>query len=198
MRTIPVLLGMILGAGCASNETSRPPEWAPVTVERWLLTERPYGEIRETWARAGDGEIEGGATALVFEPVLRGESSRAEAPRPATTYAPCAHAVRARYGGPPSLGVGSAAEMTFQVDGPAGTAHAVEIAGSHPQIKILAVEGALPLSGGPGRWVVGANARVRVTFTSSATGRGGVRVELLGEFGDPSPPVSESVFVVHR
>ena len=200
MRSTPLVLGMLLGAGCAPMGESRPPEWADATVEGWLLTERPYGEIREAWARAGDGEIEGRSTALVFEPVLRAEPAKADRGRREGVYAPCPHRVRVRYGGPPSLGVGSTAQMSFEVDGPPGAAHAVEIAGSHPRIEIVAVEGAVPLSGGPGRYVVGAEARVRVAFTSTVSGRGGVRIELLGELPDPGlpPQRSESPFVVRR
>lgn len=186
MRKVVALLasGLVL-AGCVAGQGTPTPLWQAPEVERWRLTERPYGAVDETWARAGDGNIAAESPALYFEPVF------AQAPRgapPSGSQSPCRHELRIRYQGGATQVVGTLAEAVVEVPGPPGIAHILEIRSSHAGVRIAGVEGAPPLAGESARHLLGAGLEARIRFTSLSAGRGGIEVRLVGELEETASP----------
>lgn len=202
MSRATLALGLAgLLAGCAVVEETPRPTWKVHVVDGWKLTQRPYGELAESWALAEDGLVAPGAPALYFEPVFRDTAPLAvgDEPGQAHGFERCYHALRLRYEGHPLQGVGSWVETRLEIPGPSGVAHAIEIAGSYAGVEIREVRGARPLAGASGRYVIPAGRAAIVRFTSRLAGRGGLEARVLGELGDvvpsPSPLHQENEFV---
>lgn len=188
------LLPLLSALGCGVIEVNPPPTWIVPAVERWRLTERPYGAIEEAWTSAGDGRIPGESLALLFEPVYREE--KVEAPQAVLPgFTPCLHRIRLRRQGPEGMSVGQTARIDLEVEGGPGTGHVVRIEGSHAGIDLLEVRGATPVDGHRGVYAVDGRTAAEIRFTSRFAGRGGLEVELLGETSRPpqGPPPGDAV-----
>lgn len=184
-KRLLVLVTLLAVAGCKASPHTRI-SWEPSrgddrTVIGWRLTERTYGEINDVWTAAGDGEIPSDESALVFEPVY-GEpppSDPYEDPEPGP--GPCLHDLRVAYEGAGNEGIGNRAVKQFWFTGFGDEDHVVAITSSHKGVEILDVEGAIPVPGSPGRYVLEANVRGAVGFTSRVVGYGDVRIRVIGE-----------------
>jgi hypothetical protein len=188
------LAALCAAVGCTVTRSTPPPALTePVftipAAQRWHLTERPYGAIEESWTSAGDGQIPGDARALLFEPIY-GQEKR-ETPQPVLPgLTPCLHRIRLRREGPQGMSVGEIARIDLEIEGGPGILHGVRIEGSHGGIEIFEVRGATPVVGRKGVYAVYGGTSAQVRFTSRFAGRGGLKIELLGETSllrSPSP-----------
>jgi len=181
MKAAHVGVPILLLAGCAlpPPHAGDAPKWEEARLIGWRLTERSYGSIDDPWTSALDGAIPPLETALLYEPFY--ERTEPEVPEPGDWSRPCDHRPRVHYGGSRTEPVGRRAEMSFAIDGPPDAAHMVALTGTHGGVEILHVQGAAPLAGAPGRFVLPGGATATVAFTSRVAGRGGVEVAVLSE-----------------
>ena len=184
-------------SGCVVTVETPAPVWKAPVVERWRLTERAYGEISDPWTAAGDGQVPGAESALLFEPVFRKERVPSVRPPPGR-YSQCFHKLRVRYEGPEHLGVGASAEMELLLDGPRDVAHVIALEGSHAGVELREVRSATRLAGEPGRYLIAPGDRARVVFTSRYAGRAGLRVAVLGEVSAPPTWTPEATIASER
>ncbi len=155
---------LLLISGCQAGPAASSTPGAQPAV-RWVLVERPYEEV-EPWIQdSGDAEVAGGATTLVFEPLLL-QASR------------CPHRLRIFGDIPDRWQVGERVEVVISIDCDPGDVHRVEVIPTRPGIRVLGFRGALgELPNMSGSHVRG-SARVSVEFTADTQGLGGIKAIL--------------------
>ena len=190
-RQLLVIVTLLTVVGCTASPDSRitwlPPQGDNRTVIGWELTERNYGDIEDVWSFAGDGVIQSGEIALIYEPIYGEPPNPYPNEDPDPGPGPCLHDLRFAYEGSGNEGIGRRVVKQFWILG--DERHVVAITSSHEGVKILDVQGAVPVPGSHGRYVIEANARGAVGFTSRVVGRGDVRIRVIGEMSRPDDNV---------
>jgi len=186
MRTRVAALLFLL-AGC---QAATPPGLQPRTPEellrQWVLVERPYDEV-EPWIRnAGDADLAGGWTTLVFEPVQAEGEERFGLMLQASR---CLHRLRLSGDIPDRRQVGEPVEVALSIDCDPWTLHRVDVVPTRSGVRILGFQGTLgELPNLSGFYVRGAG-RVALRFTADSQGLGGIKA-ILSEVGREGAPRS--------
>jgi hypothetical protein len=159
-------------------------EMSPPRIVGWRLVERTYGQADPRKGVAGDGEIPGPSSLLIYEPVFEEVRTREFGALKIRTG--CEHEIRLRIVGSLSRSVGDQVTAECRIEGPDALYHELSIEPTSGGIDILEVRGAARGIGKPGRYLIPGNRVFEVVFTSHLAGRGTVTISVLREVGqDP-------------